>query len=1011
MPETDPLLETKIAALKLIANPRVAELVLVHWPAPDGEIYYATVLAADLLASVPVTPIEYRLPGNVFLEVPHEAGIADDKVELDFWDGDDEMSRLFRVHGEGARVEVFYWFPEVELLCSEWWGHLRPPEQCDRERFKASAQFGFLSPLLPLPRRAFFTGCQAVFGGSLRTQAEIDEGDCPYSAHLGGEAGAGSFVSDDGGEWVQTLSPDLNWRDLAYDDSAWNPAVDQGPLATYPWTYYGNLPPFPSDTTASWIWYHDSRSAGDTSTCYFRRKFTATGTSALLVITADNAFTAYLNGVTIAAGGNWQDSYTALLELVDGDDYVLAIVVNNGEVSNNFAPSPGGLIADLRYGVTGIGRGNLDPDTDAPYTSCPRNSTAVCIARLEAPGATRAPSFLAFDTIIESHVVNETSGPNITVTSRGNENNLKRPLRVIAGRRHVSDLDLLTFTVEPDTKHPDKGSVKTLFAACEGPVKGISGFKINGNLIAPQHLNVRFGENRQPPTSFSPNISNYSGTGLCLGVAQGDFTQSTADDLRGEADIEGSRNVRIYSDAVNFKEDWSEDRAWWLMHVLRNKRWGYGLDITRLVIQDFIDLSRWFSETVSVKDSAGVASTGPRSRFNAELIERSVQQQVEDICRSGRIGLPFAHEGKIRVVPLRRASELFSITIFIDRAFWAVLARAPTSGEITDWTTSLEAARAIGAAELQADGFDHLSDLFTSGDYDDRDRTDAEYVSDLYQAFFIRAADEDGAAFWLDQVTSSSRATVLAAFGNSDEFAARMQDQDVPTFTDLSGGEFARNICVDADTQKSTLTWSEQSDADLPNRIMLTLDDENHQNQQRPLTFEDPDQQFKAGRAAGDFTRRAVEKQYSAFGVTDPGEAARLGNTLLNLGEFDEGGIENNLRANFVTWWAHAVTLRKYQVIRIISVDKFHERQDGRRFDYFRVRSIRRLPDLKIEISCQAYPQDYYEQLEVITTPPELPPTTIDENPDGDPGKIPWKIPFAELDHDNDRIRFTLALE
>src|ERR1700681_1440889 len=99
-------------------SPRVAELVRIGWPLPDGPIYYATALAADLLASATLLsqldgPIALRLPGNAFLDITHDSGIADDKVDLDFWDGDDEMSRLFLAYGEGARVEAFYWFPDV----------------------------------------------------------------------------------------------------------------------------------------------------------------------------------------------------------------------------------------------------------------------------------------------------------------------------------------------------------------------------------------------------------------------------------------------------------------------------------------------------------------------------------------------------------------------------------------------------------------------------------------------------------------------------------------------------------------------------------------------------------------------------------------------------------------------------------------------------------------------------------------------------------------------------------
>ena len=193
----DPEQSAKLAQLRDMQrngiNPRVAELALIEWPAPDGPVYYATRIAADLLDKPELLdrldgPIELRLRQGMFLDVPASSGISDDKVSLDFWDGDNELTRLTQTHGAGQRVEIYYYFPDVDLVVSEWWGHWQPPDEVDVDSFKGSAESGFRSSSLTLPSRAFFTGCQAVFGGLLQTQAEIDEGDCPYNRHLGGSA-------------------------------------------------------------------------------------------------------------------------------------------------------------------------------------------------------------------------------------------------------------------------------------------------------------------------------------------------------------------------------------------------------------------------------------------------------------------------------------------------------------------------------------------------------------------------------------------------------------------------------------------------------------------------------------------------------------------------------------------------------------------------------------------------------------------------------------------------------
>jgi hypothetical protein len=402
----------------------------------------------------------------------------------------------------------------------------------------------------------------------------------------------------------------------------------------------------------------------------------------------------------------------------------------------------------------------------------------------------------------------------------------------------------------------------------EGPNQSTTGGKINGNTIAPQHSNYRTGETRQAQTSFSPNILNYSGTALFLGVAQGDFTKTGASDLRGEVDVEGLRNVRVYTDPATWSEQYSADRAWWLLHCLRNRRWGYGLDVVRVHLQDFIDLALWCAEVVAQKDKDGNDTTGQRTQFHAELIDRTAQQQINDICSSGRIGLPFSDRGRLRVVPLRRADELFSAYVFTDQAFWSVLNRAANTTEAAAWLNALLAAQADGNDALWAECQARQLSLFHSAEYLARARTDPEFVTDCYHSYLRRPPDDAGLAFWLDQVGLNGRDAVLDAFNQSLEFQTLCADHPVATFTDR--GE-VRNIV--RDQGKTSLSFSVQSDAELCNRVVLTFDDETQQNTQIPLTFENVAQQLLAGRAFGDTSRRAVERQFTAYGTTTIGEA------------------------------------------------------------------------------------------------------------------------------------------
>jgi hypothetical protein len=900
----------KLDTLKAIASPAVSELVAVKWPDPDGTIYYCSTLLSELpgyeaLAARNLN-IELRFAGNQFLDIPQDSGISDDRIDLNFWDGDErdatgaftrtsELTRLFQTHGAGAKVEVYYYFPQFDLLLLEWWGHLQPPaDGTSIDWLKCTAEFGFMSSMLPLPRRSLmFASCQEMFGGLLQTQEEIDEGGCAYNRQLNA---ATLEVPDP----VNATNVDTSGGGATKDagGSAWNAGASFGEVnaednAVIEVTVGTGYAAAGFCTTASPI-------NGNTD-ILFGVQWNPDGQATLRGVDSGHS---YANATSWTAGDVFRiEKRSGVFRLFKNASLVAPSAYAAPEPVYPlylgiaiFTPGAGASAINTAIGGdigSGPSVGLLDPDTGLPFPSCPRNNRAACAARLG-----DSLSYLAGDTIIESHIVNQTKGPAITTTSRGNESTLKRPLRVIAGQRHVTDLDLMAYTIEPDTKHPEGGAAQVLFSISEGPNKSVTNVTVNGNVVGAQHLNVRLGLKRQQKTGFSVNVNNYSSTSLLYARVQGDFTKATADDFKAECDVEGLTDVRVYSDQTHFTEQYSFDRAWWLEHVMRNKRWGWGINAQRIWQLDMIALSAWWAETVTVTDRDGNTTTGPRSLFHAELIDRTAQQQINDICLAGRCSLPFPdNSGYMRVVPLKRLT--------------------------------------------------------------------------------------------------------------GDELAA------APLFTDRGEN---RNIVWDgpAEALKTTLTRSSLSDKDLPNRIVVTYDDAEHDHKQVPLTFEDVDQQLATGRAFGDFTRNAVEKSYTAFGVTEVGECGRLGNLLLDLGEFDEGGLKNNLRVQFTTWWAFTVELQKYQVIKVESdkldvVNAVRVSQGLEPFIYFRIRTKRRMSDLKVEVSAQAYPVAYYERLESAELPPPISPSFPLLNPGGGTGVLPFTIGFDSIEHTEDRINVKLS--
>ena len=187
--------QTKLAAFKVQPELTVGEVLAVHWPAPDGTQYYGSSdLSAlpnfrNILDHIPA--VQLRLPGLTFPNVVLAADVSDEQINLNFWDADGEITRLFRTHGEGVRVELLYFFPQLDWLVPHWLGHLQPPGEVDMVEFSTSAASGFRSAGLPLPHRIYQQSCQNQYGPAvpLLTQEEIDESGCPVNRHIGGTIG------------------------------------------------------------------------------------------------------------------------------------------------------------------------------------------------------------------------------------------------------------------------------------------------------------------------------------------------------------------------------------------------------------------------------------------------------------------------------------------------------------------------------------------------------------------------------------------------------------------------------------------------------------------------------------------------------------------------------------------------------------------------------------------------------------------------------------------------------
>lgn len=129
----------------------------------------------------------------------------------------------------------------------------------------------------------------------------------------------------------------------------------------------------------------------------------------------------------------------------------------------------------------------------------------------------------------------------------------------------------------------------------------------------------------------------------------------------------------------------------------------------------------------------------------------------------------------------------FTQAIFGDTSTWAevdtivdfyrgFLARLPDSGGFNFWVNEFRTAQCQGAAAVITKVHAISHSFLNSTEYLARNRTDTQYVSDLYDAFMRRGGDLAGVSDWVQELTSGrrSRERLRQDFIASAEFSARV---------------------------------------------------------------------------------------------------------------------------------------------------------------------------------------------------------------------------------------------
>jgi YD repeat-containing protein len=141
-----------------------------------------------------------------------------------------------------------------------------------------------------------------------------------------------------------------------------------------------------------------------------------------------------------------------------------------------------------------------------------------------------------------------------------------------------------------------------------------------------------------------------------------------------------------------------------------------------------------------------------------------------------------ASQGK-EIIPQTQLNGCWKDVGQFARDFYqAALARQPYAFELTEWTENLTQAQSDDGLVATAQTLG--ANVFNSSEYAARNRSDVDYVSDLYWAYLQRAPDASGLSFWSGsiiacgsdkQCRAAQRANARMAFDQSGEFKEKVK--------------------------------------------------------------------------------------------------------------------------------------------------------------------------------------------------------------------------------------------
>lgn len=649
----DPTKLAELQTLSLRGKPAVCEYLKVEWLDGDSsqDRYYSTAILNETppFHNVGHT-VEARILGDPFRSFELNSDLRTETISIKFDDIDKVVTGRFQTYGSGVRCELFYYYPDVDLTVSVWFGQLQAPSVYGWKALECVATNGFRSREQVIPRRPRPLECTSNFAGLLPDAEAIRTSLCPYDRHIGGTVG----------NYITGTTPYADCPRMTEADCI----ARLGALPSGRAKYFGG---FVTDASAV---VTDTRNGGYLAVSKGNASklsepirviagYKKVRDLPLLLwrkeINGNEPAKGFVSGVwELGEGPNVQVSNILINDRppqnFGGADILLG---NRGQRASTYSADVGNFSHTAhfwaRYGW--IDANNAKP-SDLKAEATIWGYADVNVHSIAATGSGLIATYYddaAWTTAYLTRVDYNCQSPvrfTPPFTGMGTAFSIRRVGTI---NPRYTETYTFTGTNTATTKSKLIINASTVFD-CTG------GGADNGTIALTANTPVSF------QYDVTVDLSEPASSWLS-GLTWSSATQT----------VEQVPHLRLDHAATSTTgRQWTDDRVWWLCEIYTNQRWGMGYPIARFTLADWAAASLWGMQDVEfeVTFADGETETYPhrRTKFNAILEARPVGELVADICRSGGLSIPFQHEGAFSIAPLRLATsgELSAARVFTD---------------------------------------------------------------------------------------------------------------------------------------------------------------------------------------------------------------------------------------------------------------------------------------------------------------------------------------------------------